>query len=313
MRAIWKGAVSFGLVSIAVKLYAATEEKNIRFNQVHREDGGRIKYQRICAVCGAEVAYDDIAKGYDLGGGQMVILDDEDFADLPLSTSRAIDVLEFVPSEQVDPILFAKAYFLEPENAATKPYVLLRDALVDSERVAIVKVALRQREQLATLRVRDGVMVLNTMLWPDEVRQADFGFLDENVTVRPAELAMAGSLIESMAGDFAPEEFTDDYRAALQGVIDAKAAGEEIVEHAPAPAKPTAAVDLMAALKASVDRAKAARGEAASGRAPAKHAEPTPITAAKSAKKAAESKAASEPETGRKAPAKKTAQAKKAG
>src|SRR5262245_45720470 len=272
MRAIWKGAVSFGLVSIAVKLYSATEEKNIRFNQVHREDGGRIKYQRVCSIDGEEVAYDDIAKGYDLGGGQMVILTDDDFADLPLSTSRAIDVLEFVPAEQVDPILFAKAYYLEPENAATKPYVLLRDALVDSERVAIVKVALRQREQLATLRVRDGVMVLNTMLWPDEVRAAEFGFLDEDVTIRPAELAMAGSLIESMAGDFDPDEFNDDYRTALQAVIDAKAAGEEVVEHAPAPAKPTAAVDLMAALKASVDRAKAARGAAAGAGQPARGA-----------------------------------------
>src|SRR5215475_10672164 len=305
MRAIWKGAVSFGLVSIAVKLYSATEEKNIRFNQVHREDGGRIKYQRVCSIDGEEVAYDDIAKGYDLGGGQMVILTDDDFADLPLSSSRAIDVLEFVPAEQVDPILFAKAYYLEPEGAATKPYVLLRDALVESERVAIVKVALRQREQLATLRVRDGVMVLNTMLWPDEVRQADFGFLDEDVKIRPAELAMAGSLIESMAGDFDPDEFTDDYREALQAVIDAKAAGEEVVEHAPAPAKPTAAVDLMAALKASVDRAKAARGEAPAARSSGKAVEPTPITSARSAQKAAGAKA----EPAKKTTAKKAAPA----
>src|SRR5215470_10741986 len=225
MRAIWKGAVSFGLVSIAVKLYSATEEKNIRFNQVHREDGGRIKYQRVCSIDGQEIAYDDIAKGYDLGGGQMVILTDDDFADLPLSTSRAIDVLEFVPADQVDPILYAKAYYLEPENAAAKPYVLLREALDESDRVAIVKVALRQREQLATLRVRDRVMVLNTMLWPDEVRQPDFEFLGEDLDVRPQELAMAGSLIDSMAGEFDPDQYTDNYRAALQEVIDAKVAG----------------------------------------------------------------------------------------
>ncbi len=170
MRAIWKGAVSFGLVSIGVKLYSATEEKDIRFHQVHRTDGGRIRYKRTCSVCGEEVNYDDIAKGYDIGGGEMVILTDADFADLPLSTSHAIDVLEFVPAEQVDPILYNKAYFLEPEGTATKPYVLLRDALTDSERVAIVKVALRQREQLATLRVRESVLLLNTMLWPDEIR-----------------------------------------------------------------------------------------------------------------------------------------------
>jgi DNA end-binding protein Ku len=263
MRAIWKGAVSFGLVSISVKLYSATEEKDIRFHQVHRTDGGRIKYKRICSIDGEEVSYDDIAKGFDLGGGEMVILTDEDFVDLPLTTSRAIDVLEFVPAEQVDPILYAKAYYLEPDGSATKPYVLLRDALTRTDRVAIVKVALRQREQLATLRVRDNVLVLNTMLWPDEVRKPDFEFLDEDVSARQAELAMAGSLIESMAADFDPGDYTDNYRAALQEVIDAKVAGREVVapeEEAPAP---SGAVDLMAALRASVERARMARGEPA--------------------------------------------------
>jgi DNA end-binding protein Ku len=261
MRAIWKGAVSFGLVSISVKLYSATEEKSIRFHQVHRTDAGRIRYQRVCAACGQQVSYDDIAKGYDIGGGEIVVLTDEDFADLPLSTSRAIDVLEFVPAEQIDPILFDKAYYLEPEGVATKPYVLLRDALAESDRVAIVKIALRQREQLATLRVRDSVLVLNTMLWPDEVRVPEFAFLDEAVEARPPELAMAASLIESMTGDFKAEAYSDEYREALQQVIDAKVAGREIV--APAEAEPEAApaVDLMAALRASVERARAARGE----------------------------------------------------
>jgi DNA end-binding protein Ku len=302
MRAIWKGAVSFGLVSIGVRVYSATEEKDIRFHQVHREDGGRIRYKRTCQVCGEEVTYDDIAKGYDIGGGEMVILTDEDFADLPLSTSHAIDVLEFVPAEQVDPILYNKAYFLEPEGTATKPYVLLRDALADSERVAIVKVALRQREQLATLRVREGVLLLNTMLWPDEIRTPDFGFLDEDLKVRPPELAMASSLIDSMAGEFEPDAFTDDYRAALQEVIDAKVEGREVVQPEEVEEAPAAAVDLMAALKASVERAKAARGEAPAGGG----GEPTPISAARSAqKKAAEKKAA-------KAPAKKAAEKKAA-
>jgi DNA end-binding protein Ku len=288
MRAIWKGAVSFGLVSIAVKLYSATEEKNIKFHQVHREDGGRIKYQRICSICGVDVSYDDIAKGFDIGGGEMIILDDEDFADLPLATSHAIDVLEFVPAEQVDPILYAKAYYLEPEANATRPYVLLRDALTGSERVAIVKVALRQREQLATLRVREGVLVLNTMLWPDEIREPDFKFLDERITLRAPEIAMATSLIESMTADFDSDMYSDDYREALQAVIDAKIGGHEMVAPAAETAKPTAAVDLMAALQASVDRAKAARGEATATRSePVKTAEPTPITRAKSAKKAA--------------------------
>jgi DNA end-binding protein Ku len=282
MRAIWKGAVSFGLVSIAVKLYSATEEKDIRFHQVHRADGGRIRYKRTCSVCGEEVTYDDIAKGYDIGGGEMVILTDEDFADLPLTSSRAIDVLEFVPAEQVDPILYNKAYFLEPEGTATKPYVLLRDALTDSERVAIVKVALRQREQLATLRVREGVLLLNTMLWPDEIRKPSFGFLDDDISVRPPELAMASSLIDSMAGEFEPDAFTDDYRAALQEVIDAKVEGREVVQPEEAEEAPAAAVDLMAALRASVDRARVARGEAPAGGA----GEPTPISSAKSAQSA---------------------------
>jgi DNA end-binding protein Ku len=288
MRAIWKGAVSFGLVSIGVRLYSATEEKDIRFHQVHVTDGGRIRYKRVCSVDGEEVPYDDIAKGYDVGGGEMVVLTDEDFADLPLTTSRAIEVLEFVPADQVDPMLYAKAYYLEPEGAATKPYALLRDALAEVDRVAIVKVALRQREQLATLRVKDNVLVLNTMLWPDEVRTPDFDFLDEDISVRPQELAMAESLIDSMAADFAPEVYTDNYREALQQVIDAKVEGREIVAPTEEEAAPAAAVDLMAALRASVERARAARGEEA---APAE-AKPTPISAARSAKKAPAKKAA---------------------
>ncbi|MFC7529507.1 Ku protein [Actinoplanes sp. GCM10030250] len=298
MRAIWKGAVSFGLVSIAVKLYSATEEKDIRFHQVHRTDGGRIKYQRTCSVDGEVVTYDDIAKGYDIGGGEMVILTDDDFADLPLSTSRAIDVLEFVPAEQIDPILFAKAYYLEPEGQAAKPYVLLRDALRDADRVAIVKIAIRQREQLATLRVRDDVLVLNTMMWPDEVRTPDFGFLDDDIETRPAELAMASSLIDSMAGSFKPDEFTDNYRAALQEVIDAKVEGREVVQPEEAEDEPAAAVDLMAALKASVERARKARGE---DEAPAAAAAPAAAKKAPAAKKATAAKKA----PAKKAPAKK--------
>ncbi|WP_433082856.1 Ku protein [Dactylosporangium sp. CA-052675] len=312
MRAIWKGAVSFGLVSIAVRLYSATEEKDIRFHQVHREDGGRIKYKRVCSVDGEEVAYDDIAKGYDLGGGEMVILTDDDFSDLPLTTSRAIEVLEFVPTEQVDPILYNKAYYLEPEQTAAKPYALLRDALTNVERVAIVKVALRQREQLATLRVRDNVLVLNTMLWPDEIRAAKFDILDEDVTARPAELAMAGSLIESMAADFDPSAYTDNYREALQEVIDAKVAGREVVQPEEAEEAPAAAVDLMAALRASVERARAARGEEPAAETAEEEGEkPTPIKKA-AAKKATPAKKTTKAAPAKKAPAKKTAAKKSA-
>ena len=259
MRSIWKGAISFGLVTIPVKLYSATEEKNVAFHQVHRDDGGRIRYKRVCSIDGDEVSFGDIAKGYELPSGETVILTDEDFEGLPLRTSRAIDVLQFVPLEEVDPIYFAKSYYLEPDKSGVKPYVLLRDALEQSGKVAVVKVALRQREQLATLRVRDGVFVLETMLWPDEVRAPDFGFLDEEVDVRPQELQMAGSLIDTLSGEFDPEEYHDHYREALQEVIDAKVAGREVVTPAAETQDTGAVVDLMAALRASVDAAKKGR------------------------------------------------------
>jgi DNA end-binding protein Ku len=261
MRSIWNGAISFGLVSIAVKVYAATEQKHIRFHQLHGADGSRVRYRRMCAGCGAEVAYEDIAKGYDLGGGDMVMLTDDDFAGLPLASTHAIDVLEFVPADQIDPINYANAYFLEPDRAASKPYVLLREALLRTNQIAIVKVALRHREQLATLRVRANVLMLNTMLWPDELREPTFPFLDADVETRPAELTMATSLIESMATDFDPQRYTDDYRLALQAVIEAKVAGREIVPVDEDTAPPTAAADLMAVLRASVERARAARAE----------------------------------------------------
>ncbi|WP_412516669.1 Ku protein [Actinomadura madurae] len=269
MRSIWKGAISFGLVTIPVKLYSATEQRDVAFHQVHREDGGRIKYKRVCTVDGEEVPYSDIAKGYELPSGEMVILTDEDFADLPLSSSRRIDVLQFVEDDEVDPIYFAKSYYLEPDQQGAKPYVLLRDALESSGQVAIVKVALRQRESLATLRVREGVFVLETMLWPDEVRAPDFPFLDEDIEVRKQELSMATSLIESMEGEFDPSEYKDAYREALQAVIDAKIEGKEVARPAEEGEEEPAA-DLLSALRASVEAAKKSRGEkdgkAASGK-----------------------------------------------
>nr|MDP9497406.1 Ku protein [Actinomycetota bacterium] len=263
MRSIWKGAISFGLVTIPVKLYSATEPKDVSFHQVRRSDGSRIRYKRVAAADGEEVPYGEIAKGYELSSGETVVLTDEDFKDLPLTTSRAIDVLQFVPLEQVDPIYFEKSYYLEPDKAGVKPYALLRDALEQSGKVALVKVALRNRESLGTLRVRDGVFVLETMLWPDEVRDPDFGFLDDTVEVRPQELAMAGSLIETLSGDFDPTQYRDTYREALQQVIEAKIAGADVVQ--PQDAQPTSGtvVDLMAALRASVEAAKRGRSEAA--------------------------------------------------
>jgi DNA end-binding protein Ku len=301
MRSIWKGAISFGLVSIPVKLYSATEEKDVSFHQVHREDGGRIRYKRVCQIDGEEVPYSDIAKGFELSNGEVVVLTDDDFADLPLTTSRAIDVLEFVPLEQVDPMYFAKSYYLEPDAAGAKPYVLLREALERSGRVALVKIALRQRESLATLRVRDGVFVLEMMLWPDEIREPDFGFLDDDIEVRAQELKMAESLIESLSGDFQPDQYADNYREALQALIEAKVEGREVV----APAEPAAdtgtVVDLMAALRASVEAAKqgrdtgsgtaakpakTAKAKASSGKSPAKKTAAKKVTKKAAAKKA---------------------------
>jgi DNA end-binding protein Ku len=317
VRSIWKGAVSFGLVSIPVKLYSATEEKDISFHQVRRSDGSRIRYRRVAEADGEEVSYGDIAKGYQLDNGEIVVLTDEDFADLPLPSKQTVEVLQFVPLEQVDPIYFARSYYLEPEKSGVKPYLLLREALERSDRVAVTKVAIRSREQLATLRVRDGVIVMETMIWPDEVRAADFAFLDEDVQLRDPELKMADSLVESMSGDFDPGDYSDDYREALQEVIDAKAAGREVVE-APAATgtEGGAVIDLMAALRASVEQAKQ-RGSGEAGtkaiaKAPAKKAaaKKAPVKKAP-AKKAAAKNAAAKKVAAKTAPAKKAA-AKKA-
>ncbi|WP_329260629.1 Ku protein [Actinoallomurus sp. NBC_01490] len=258
MRTSWNGAISFGLVTIPVKLYSATEPKDVAFHQVHRKDGGRVRFKRVCTKCGQEVPYSDIASGYELPSGEIVVLTDEDLANLPLPTSRRIDVLLFASMEQVDPIFFDKPYYLEPEAQGTKPYVLLRNALENSGKVAIAKVALRQRESLAILRVREGVVVLETMLWPDEVREPDFMFLEEDVDVRPQELQMASSLIETMAGDFKPDQYEDAYRKALQQLIEAKIEGKQIVPPKPEEQVPAAA-DLLSALRASVEAAKKGR------------------------------------------------------
>jgi DNA end-binding protein Ku len=257
MRSMWKGAISFGLVMIPVKLYAATEQKDIAFRQVHREDGGRIRFRRVCSLDGAEVPYEDVAKGFELPGGEMVVLTDDDLADLPLASSKSIEVMHFAPADQLDPILFNRSYYVEPEAAGVRAYALLRDALERSGRVAIAQVALRQRESLATLRTRDGVLVLETLLWPDEVRGADFGFLDEDIEVRTQELRMATSLIDSMTVDFDPDEYHDRYREALQELVTAKTEGRDVVQPGEA-AAPAASTSLADALRASL---AAARGD----------------------------------------------------
>ncbi|MEP6760385.1 MAG: Ku protein [Sporichthyaceae bacterium] len=307
MQSIWKGAISFGLVSIPVRLYSATEEKDISFRQVHRDDAGRIRYKRVCSVDGEEVPYADIAKGYELTDGEMVVLTDEDFANLPISTSRAVEVLSFVPEDQVDLVMLGKPYFCDPTGADAKPYVLLRDSLEGAGKVAIVKVALRQRERLAMLRSRDGVLVLQTLLWPDEVREPKFGFLDDDVTVRPQELQMAESYIAALSGDFEPEQYTDNYREALEEVIEAKVAGREVKAPVEAP-RSGQVVDLMEALRRSVAEAKSKRGEPAAGSASG--AKKTAKKAATGASKKTASKAAKQP--AKKAAARKSAASKSA-
>lgn len=299
MRAIWKGAVAFGLVHVPVKLYAATGEHTVALHQVHEADGGRIRYRKVCSVDGEEVPFDEIVKGYETDDGRMVVLTDDDLESLPLATEREIAVEEFVPTEQVDPIMLGRTYYLEPEKTAAKPYALLREALRSTDRVAVVKVALRQRESMALLRVRGDVIALQTLLWPDEVRDADFPVLDADVTLKPAELTMAASLVESLAGDFDPSQFEDSYAAALEQVI------EEKLSTGTAVARPEAApqdeggdvVDLLSALQRSVEKARRARGEeppaapGASGRSTARkepRAKPASTTKAAKGGKAAE-------------------------
>ncbi|MET9001690.1 Ku protein [Amycolatopsis sp. Hca4] len=272
MRAMWKGSVSFGLVSIPIQMYAATENKNVSLRQVHEADGGRIQYKRFCTIDGQEVPYAEIAKGYELPDGEMVVITDAEMAELPLATQRTIDVLEFVPLESIDPIQYDRTYYLEPQKNAVKPYIVLRDALHKSSQVAIAKVAVRQRESMAVLRVHADVLVMTTMLWPDEVREPDFPFLrDDPPQIRPQELTMAGSLIDSLAEPvFEPEKYHDHYREALEEMIEAKVAGDETTKPAAVTAKADV-VDLMAALQASVDAAKKSRQSASegAGKAPA--------------------------------------------
>lgn len=328
MRSIWKGAIAFGLVNVPVKVYTATEDHDIKFHQVHGKDGGRIKYDRKCSVCGESVQYADIDKAYESPDGDRVILTDEDFSSLPAAEKHEIPVLEFVPTEQIDPILYDKSYYLEPDSTSPKAYVLLRDTLTETDRTALVHFTLRQKTRLAALRVHEDVLMIQTLLWPDEVRAAEFGSLDGVSAPRPQELKMAGALVESMSGDFDPSEYTDDYQIELRKVLDeAIENGGEKVVHAEREDEDTGedaeVVDLVAALQRSVEAAgRSGRGRASDSRdgdsekdtdttparkAPAKKT-PTKRTAAKKApaKKTAATKTAAKKTAAKKAPAKKS-------
>ena len=321
MRSMWKGAVSFGLVMIPVKLYTATETKDIAFRQVHREDGGRIRFRRFCTIDDQEVPYEDVAKGYELPDGEIVILTEEDMAELPLPTTKNIEVVQFCPAEQLDPILFNRSYFLEPEAAGARAYSLLREALEQSGKVAIAQVALRQRESLAILRARDGVLVLETLLWPDEVRVPDFPFLADNIEVRSQELRMAESLIESMTLDFDPDEYHDSYREALQELVTAKVEGREVMqpqEAGPSEEEPSSLADALRASLAAAKSGRPATPEAGSSKgrttkaAPAKASTAKASTAKSGTPKSGSrkpAKAAEEPEPEEAKPARRTRKA----
>ena len=289
-RSMWKGAISFGLVTIPVAVYPATEEKTLRFNQLHDEDMGRIRQKRVCEKDGEIVDFDHIVKGYEYEKDRYIVLTDEDFDAVPVESSRAIDIVQFVDLEEIDPMLYKKSYYLVPDETGAKAYALLREAMSQDGKVGIAKVSFRDKEHLAALRFRDDAFVLETMYWPDEIRAAEFGDVDVNVKVRDQELEMARQLIEGLTADWNPEEFTDEYREALLRIVEAKINGEEIELVA---AEPTAkVVDLMAALKASVAAAKKQGSDADDS--PAKPARRSPAKKSSAKKTTARKKAVGE-------------------
>ena len=317
MRAIWKGAVSFGLVNVPVRLYSATENHDLSFHQVRRSDGSRIRYKRVAQADGEEVAYKDIAKAYETDDGKTVVLTEEDLASLPNRSSKEISVEQFVPREQIDPILYDKAYYLEPDAMGAKAYGLLREALRESDRVAVVTVSVRSRMTMAVLRVRedDAAIVLQTLLWPDEIRASDqLDHLDEVSEPKKDEVAMARMLVDSMSGDFEPEGHVDDYKEAVEALVQSKIEGGEVTEppEAEEDGESGEVVDLLAALQRSVERARAGRGESAEDGGSADDGGEAEEAGDRPAKKAAPRRAASKKAAAKKAAAKKTAPRKAA-
>lgn len=269
MRSIWSGNISFGLVIVPVKLYSATEEKQIQFRQVHREDGGKVQFRRFCSLDGEEVPYSDIAKGYETPTGDMIILTEEDLDSLPLPTAKTISVLQFVPAGQINPAWYGKPYYVEPQDAGVKPYALLREAIGRGGHVALVKVALRSRESLAVIRVDGKLLVLQMISWPEEIREPAFPFTTQDIAVSDAETAMACQLIDAMTGDFTPGEYHSEYDEAMRLLVAAKLAGDQITPPAGLPAAAPAG-DLAAVLQASLAALKPAGPETAAGQPPAR-------------------------------------------
>lgn len=267
MRAVWTGAITFGLVNVPVKAYSAVEDHDIRFHQVHDADGGRIRYERKCEVCGKKVEYKDIDKAYE-EDGDTVIITDEDLKSLPEAANKEIEVVQFVPSDQVDPIMFERSYYLEPEGKSPKSYLLLRQTLEDTDRTAIVTFALRQKTRLGALRIRGKVLVLHGLLWADEVREMDFQGTKSRAKIKDQELKLSAALVEQYASDFTPEEFEDEYQIELRKLIDAKleegdtldteATFGEVEEEG----DEAEVIDLMEALKASLDKKRGGKSGA---------------------------------------------------
>lgn len=265
-RSIWKGTISFGMVALPVRLYLATESSSkVSFNLLCPEHKARIKNKRWCPEGDHEVAWSDAVRGFEYEKGSYVVLEDNELDELPLASTKSIDIAGFIKDEELPgPVYYQSAYYLEPEKSAQKPYALLRKTLEKTKRVAIAKFALRERERLVSLRSLDGVLLLNTLHWPDEIRSAEDLDVPEDVKVSPAELKMAESLVEMMAMKFEPDDFKDEYKEAVMKVVRAKVEGREDLVEAPEAEAETTVVDLMAALKASVERAKA--GEKKGGR-----------------------------------------------
>ncbi|QDB79805.1 Ku protein [Georgenia wutianyii] len=260
MRAIWKGSITFGLVNVPISVYSATESHDLRMHQVHGKDGGRIRYQRRCEVCGEVVEWGEIDKAYD-DGDRTVVLTDDELGELPTERSREIEILQFVPSDQVDPIMMSKTYYLAPASTSAKSYALLRRTLEETDRTAIVSFTLRQRTQLGALRVRDDVMLLQTLLWEDEVREPDFTGLDSGVRISAKELEMASALVENFSGDFEPADYTDEYQEQLRTLVEAKLEQGDTVDTEETfgeqeKGEEAEVLDLMEALRRSVSAAK---------------------------------------------------------
>ncbi|MEU1072414.1 MULTISPECIES: Ku protein [unclassified Streptomyces] len=283
MRSIWNGAISFGLVSIPIKLYNATESHSISFRQIHTEDGGRVRYRKVCELDGEELDASEIGKAYEDADGSLVPISDDDLAALPLPTARTIEIVAFVPSDSIDPLQIDTAYYLSASGVpAAKPYTLLREALKRSRKVAVAKFALRGRERLGMLRVVDDVIAMHGLLWPDEIRTPEGVAPDSDVKVRDAELDLADALMDTL-GEVDVETLHDDYREAVEALIASKAGGALPPAEAPESPRGGKVIDLMAALENSVRAAKEARGEEAGEPAGEQRAEVTELKPRKTA------------------------------